>query len=317
MNTRAPFEIGGMTVRPGREAKLEIPVARLVTQTMVSLPVIVAHGKVDGPKLWLSAAVHGDELDGIEIIDRVLEYTDARSLRGTVVAVPIVNVFGFLQQSRYLPDRRDLNRCFPGSPRGSLGGQLANLFLREVILRCTHGIDFHTGSNLRTNVPQTRVNFELDGAEELARAFGAPFMVNSKTRSGSLRDAADRRGIPNLLYEAGESQRFTRQSVEGGVAGALRVMQHLGMIDDGPAPEASLLIGASRWLRAGRAGIASLHVDPGDAVEKGQILGRIREPLGKRKVRIVAPESGHVLGLSTNPIVNRGDALVHLGASDN
>jgi uncharacterized protein len=188
------------------------------------MPVVVINGKHPGPTVWLSGAIHGDELNGVEVVRRVLPRIDQRTLRGAIIAVPVVNVFGFVEQSRYLPDGRDLNRSFPGSARGSMASQLAALFMKEVVMQCELGIDLHTAAAHRTNIPQVRAN--LDDAETLAlaKAFGAPFIIDARLRDGSVRSAATKRGIKVLLYEAGQIHRFDEEAVEAGVDGVLRVL---------------------------------------------------------------------------------------------
>ncbi len=205
---RASFRIGELEVAPGRSATGELPIARQVTGTRISLPLQVVHGRSDGSTVWLSAAVHGDEINGVEIIRRVMRQLDARTMAGTVIAVPIVNVHGFLNGDRYLPDRRDLNRSFPGSPTGSLAARIANLFMTEIVSRCDVGIDLHTGSDHRTNLPQIRADLDDPETRALAEAFGAPLMLHSRIRDGSLRGAATERGATVLLFEGGEALRF-------------------------------------------------------------------------------------------------------------
>nr|WHW29206.1 putative deacylase [uncultured bacterium] len=202
---RPSFKIGDLDVAAGRSGIGELPVSRLVTGTHISLPLRVMHGVHDGPTVWLSAAVHGDEVAGVEIIRRVLATVDPRTLRGSVLAVPIVNVHGFLSGDRYLPDRRDLNRSFPGSPTGSLAGRIADLFMTEVVKRSDVGIDLHTGSDHRTNLPQIRADLDDPQTRELADAFGAPFMLHAKLRDGSMRAAATAADSTVLLYEGGEA----------------------------------------------------------------------------------------------------------------
>jgi len=309
-----PFTIANAVVQPGEARRLEIHVARLVTQTPLALPVVVVHGTRPGHRLWLSAAIHGDELNGTEIIRRVLLRVNPERLHGTLIAVPVVNVWGFLGQSRYLPDRRDLNRTFPGSAKGSLAARLAHLFLTEIVGHCTHGIDLHTGSNNRINLPQVRGDLDIPEVRELAEGFGAPLMIHGGAPRGSLREAAGRRGIPILVYEAGEPQRFNRRSIAVGTRGVLRTMQHLGMLK---APRhtrlgLSLEIRKTTWVRANRSGIAHLEVALRDQVEKGQVLGVMRDTLGDQVSRLRAPTDGIVIGHSTNPLVNRGEAVVHL-----
>ncbi|PZV08662.1 MAG: deacylase, partial [Leptolyngbya sp.] len=221
--------MGGETIPRGKRVRLDLPVARLTTGTMMSLPVTVISGKKPGPRLWLSAAIHGDELNGVDIIRRVAKALKPHRLNGTVIAVPVVNIFGLLEQSRYLPDRRDLNRSFPGSARGSMAGRLAHLFMTEVVSQCTHGIDLHTAAIHRINLPQVRADLQDPATYAFAQAFGAPVIIHASHRDGSLRQAAARRKIPTLLYEAGEALRFDAQAIQTGVDGIYRVMAYLGM----------------------------------------------------------------------------------------
>lgn len=221
--------IAESAIAPGKRRRLDIPVSRLPTQTSISLPVIVLNGQKPGPRLWLSAAIHGDEINGVEIIRQVLEKIQPKQLQGTLLAVPVVNVFGFIEQSRYLPDRRDLNRSFPGANNGSLASRLAYLFMKEIVNNSTHGIDLHTAASPRINLPQIRANLEDEHTQLFAKAFGAPLMIHATTRDGSLRQAASQKGIPILLYEAGEALRFDGEAIRIGVEGIMRVMEYLGM----------------------------------------------------------------------------------------
>ncbi|MEC4986014.1 MAG: succinylglutamate desuccinylase/aspartoacylase family protein [Oscillatoria sp. PMC 1068.18] len=299
---------------PATRRRLEIPVARLPTQTMLSLPVTVIHGIEPGPKLWLSAAIHGDELNGVEIIHQVLSQVNSQRLRGTLIAVPVVNVFGFIEQSRYLPDRRDLNRSFPGSETGSLASRLAYLFMKEIVSRCTHGIDLHTASNHRINLPQIRANLDDSETYRCAKAFGAPIVVHATTRDGSLRQAATKRGIPILLYEAGEALRFDTKAISVGVEGIFRVMNVLEMysVPDLLPPINSQEVSQSKWIRASRSGILRLQIKLGDFVDKRQILCSINDAFGETSVKIRAGVKGIVIGYTQNPLVNQGDGIVHL-----
>jgi hypothetical protein len=307
------FEIAGTRIGPGERRRLEIPVARLFTQTMLSLPVTVVTGTSGGPRLWLDAALHGDELNGAEVIRRVLDKLRPERLRGTVVAVPIVNVFGFVQQSRYLPDRRDLNRSFPGSARGSLAARLAHLFMNEVVARCTHGIDIHTGSHHRTNLPQVRANLDDPETARCARAFSAPLTIHAGAIKGSLRHAAAGRGIPILVYEAGEPQRFNDDAIRAGVSGVLRVMAALGMVPrvPGRAPR-SVEVRDTLWERSPRSGILHLRARLGQTVRENEPLCAIADAFGDEQVQVGASCDGIVIGRTNNPLVHRGDAIVHL-----
>ena len=314
MSSTSAIEIGGVAILPASRQQIELPVARLPTQTMLSLPVIAAHGVREGPTLWLSAAIHGDEINGVEIIRQVLQQISPQELTGTLLAVPIVNVFGFIEQSRYLPDRRDLNRSFPGSPRGSLAARLANLFVREIVNRSTHGIDLHTGSNGRGNLPQIRANLNDSETERCARAFGAPIAIHSTTRDGSLRQAATNLGIPVLLYEAGEALRFDSDAISVGVEGGMGVMATLGMYPM-PAertPQPFLKSHKTQWVRSPRSGILLLEVELGQQVTKKQKLGSIVDAFGTTNVKVTAPIDGAIVGLTNNPLVNQGDGIVHI-----
>jgi predicted deacylase len=310
-----PFSIGGAALVPGTRRTLELPVAPLPTDTSLSMSLAVVHGRRPGPVLWLSGAVHGDELNGIEIIRQVLRLVRPGDLAGTVLAVPIVNVFGFLNENRYLPDRRDLNRSFPGSIRGSLTAQLAHRFVSEIVLRSDYGIDFHTGSDHRTNLPQLRVDLGIAEVERMAQAFCAPVTVNAAYRDGSLRAYCSAKGIPLLVYEGGEASRFNEMAIRAGVDGTLRVLAELGMWTGEPPPPATgptVRVEHSHWERARRSGIVRIDVYPGQRVDRGQVLGIIGDAVGDRSVAVRATTPGLVLGYSRNPLCSQGDALVHI-----
>lgn len=308
------IEIAKEIIAPGQLRRFELPVSRLATQTLVSLPVAVVNGIEPGPKLWLSAAIHGDELNGVEIIAQVLGRVNPRKLRGTIIAVSIVNVFGFIEQSRYLPDRRDLNRSFPGSETGSLAFRLANLFMREIVDHSTHGIDLHTAAVHRTNLPQIRANLEDEITYRCAKAFSAPITIHSKTTPGTLRHAATKKGIPVLLYEAGEALRFDYRAIEFGVQGILRVMNCLEMYQDELVSTEinSLESSITKWVRASCSGIFHLEVQLGEQVTRKQELGFITNAFGEKRVPIRAIVNGIVISHIQNPLVNQGDAIIHL-----
>lgn len=279
----------------------------------MALPVMVLHGRADGPVMWLSAAVHGDELCGVEIIRRVIGSLDPRTLRGTLLAVPVLNVYGFNTGDRFLPDRRDLNRSFPGSARGSLAGRIAHLMMTEVVHRCSVGIDLHTGSDHRTNLPQVRGDLGNPLALEMAERFAAPLSLNARTRDGSLRAAATNAGAKVLLFEGGEADRFDEDAIETATSGVLRVMAGEQMVDDAPDPVGpTRLSWSSGWVRASRAGIAHTEVEPGVVVQPGDTLAVVHDPFGKRLSTIRARQGGMVIGLTRRPLVNRGDAVAHI-----
>ena len=316
--TGSPFTFGGTSIRPGRREHVDLPAGRLPSGTELSLPIQVVHGVEPGPTIWLSGAIHGDEIVGVEIIRQTLERIDEDRLVGTVIAAPVVNVFGFVAESRYLPDRRDLNRSFPGSKRGPLAGRLARLFLDEVVSVSDVGIDYHAGSDDRTNLPQVRGNMNDAGTRELAVAFGAPLFVHSKTIRGTLRATAVQRGKRVLLFEGGEPRRFSPEAVEAGVAGTLRVLGALGMIGDAPrAPDTPPRESRkTTWVRAPRGGIFRLETRLGAAVRRGERLGIISGPSGRGGHEVRANATGIVMGHAVNPLVHQGDGLLHIAELD-
>ena len=256
MAIRAPFTIGTTQIKAGHSAQVELPVSRLITGAQMSMPVTVFHGASNGPTMWINAAIHGDELNGVEIVNRVLSELNPRTMRGTLLAVPVVNVHGFITGDRYLPDRRDLNRSFPGSRKGSLASRLANIFMTEIVSHCEVGIDLHTASDNRTNLPQIRANLDDERTRELAQAFGPRMMLHAKTTRGTLREAGTKAGSIVLLYEAGEPARFTADAIETGVEGVRRVLRHLEIADwEGPPTAEVPISRSSRWVRASRSGV--------------------------------------------------------------
>jgi len=312
--------IGGQRVPAGTHAVIELPVTRLYTHAPVTMPVHVVHGRRPGPRLFLTAAIHGDELNGVEIIRRLLRSHSLRGLRGQLFAIPVVNVHGFIHHSRYLPDRRDLNRSFPGSDRGSLAARLAHLVMTEVVARCTHGIDLHTGSMHRSNLPQIRADLGHEETRRLAHAFGVPVLLDDTSRDGSLRQAAAELDIPTLLYEAGEALRFDEVSIRAGVRGIEHVMRELGML----APRRTRRVAAvdpvvaraSSWVRAPASGILNASVAPGARVHRGDPLGTISDPYGERETTVSAPHGGIVICRSNLPLANEGDALFRVARFD-
>ncbi|MEM6791122.1 MAG: succinylglutamate desuccinylase/aspartoacylase family protein [Myxococcota bacterium] len=319
---RAPFVFGrarSSPVRAGSKTIVDLPVARLPSGSWAHMPVAVVHGARPGPTAWISGAVHGDELNGIEIVRRVLRSVTPRKMRGTLLAIPIVNVFGVMNRSRYLPDRRDLNRSFPGSARGSMAARLARLFFDEVVARCVVGLDFHTGSAGRTNLPQLRCDLDDPETLRLARAFAAPVTYHAQTRDGSLRHAAVTAGVPTLLYEGGEAHRFDEDAVTVAVAGATRALVAMGMVDADDAAVApatpTIEVRTSRWMRAGRAGFARIAVPLGATVRAGDVVALVADAFGSQEIKVRSQIGGIVIGALREPQVHRGDALVHVAAT--
>ncbi len=313
-----PISIGETTIPPGERKRISLQIAKLPSNDWVSMPLEVINGRRDGPTIWISGAIHGDEIMGVEIIRRVLRQIEVSKLKGCLIAVPIVNVFGFVDQSRNLPDRRDLNRCFPGSMKGSLASRLAHMFMEEIVSHCSYGIDLHTGSNHRQNLPQIRANLSDPETKRCAQAFGAPIMIDAKNRDGSLREASLSRGIHCLLYEAGEPMRFDDAAIDIGQKGILRVMACLGMYGKKKKLlKPSLICGKSSWLRSRNGGILRTRVKLGDRVNKGDIVGEVGDAFGSKNSYIIARKEGVVIGMTANPLVYQGDAIVHVAEYSN
>lgn len=312
-------EIAGNVVAPGTRRRIQIPLSRRVTGAEVALPVEIVNGPRPGPRLFVCAAVHGDEINGVEIIRRLLRRRMTKVLRGTLIAVPVVNLFGFVGLSRYLPDRRDLNRTFPGSPTGSLAARLAHTFLTEIVESSSHGIDLHTGTVHRSNLPQVRACLDHEETRRLARAFGVPVLINSNVRDGSLRQAVLERDVPMLLYEGGEALRFDEAAIRAGVRGVVSVMRALDMLpprEGGPHGVEPFVARSSHWVRAPESGILRARAPLGATVTRGQHLGTVADPLGVAELPVEAPHPGIVIGRTELPLVNEGDALFHVATFD-
>ena len=307
------LNIGDVTIMPGEKKQIALPVAKLYTDADVSIPIHVIRAKKPGPIIFVSAAVHGDELNGIEIIRRFMRHSRLKLLRGTLIAVPMVNVYGVVNLSRYMPDRRDLNRCFPGSAKGSLAGRVAHIFLNEIVKHCDYGIDLHTGAIHRSNLPQIRANMADDETQSLANAFGVPVILNANLLDGSLRESAVRSGTRILLYEAGEALRFDEFSIRAGVKGILNVMQHLSMIRKKTAKKVvtPFIANGSQWLRANASGIVHNLANLGDRVSKDQVLAEINNPLGETIDLVRANRAGILIGKQNIPLVQEGEAMFH------
>lgn len=305
--------IGGQEIRPGERVKIDLHVAELYTHTPVTMPVEVVRGKLPGPTMFVSAAIHGDEINGVEIVRRLLHLPQLARLKGTLIAVPIVNVHGFLSLTRYCPDRRDLNRSFPGSVRGSVAGRLANLFATEIVTKADCGIDLHTGAIHRGNLPQIRANLDDPMTAKLAKAFGTPVNINANLRDGSLREFAASQGVPMLLYEAGEALRFDETCIRAGVRGVTHVMRELGMLPQRKAKVVEPVVArSSSWVRAEQSGILRPHVGLGARVKKGDVMATVSDPFGHHEVNLTAHYGGIVIGRLNLPLVNEGDAVFHV-----
>lgn len=309
--------IAGQEIRPGEFREIDINIARLPSHTQIDTPIYISRGMEDGPVLALMAGMHGDEINGMEIVRRILDGGLHQPKRGTVVCMPIVNIYGFLNYSREVPDGKDINRSFPGSRYGSLASRVAYHLMKEVVPYIDYGIDFHTGGAMRANYPQIRAVLEDNRNAELAAAFSAPFTIDAPFRPNSLRKEAAKKGKNIIVYEGGESLRFDLQAIEEGISGTLRLMKSLNMIDWAPDPrEQNKIIKSSLWVRAKHAGLFQANISCGQFVRKDEWVGTITDPFGEFKEQIKSPETGYVIGLNNIPVINAGDALIHIGLTD-
>jgi predicted deacylase len=312
---RKPIKIGGIEIKPGEDITVDLKVPDLYTHAGITLPVQVIHGKKEGPILFLSAALHGDEINGVEIIRRILRDKRIKKVRGTLLAIPVVNIYGFINKTRYLPDRRDLNRSFPGSESGSLAARMAHVFLNDIVAIATHGIDLHTAAIHRENLPHVRAVMDDEKTEQMARAFSMPVILNTSIVSGSLRESAEKAGTAVIVYEAGEALSFDEASIRGGVNGILSTMREIGML---PRRKKSrkeyvpLITESSTWVRASQSGILRVMAGLGATVQKNDLLGVISDPFGTKDEEVKATANGIIIGRTTTPLVNEGEALFHI-----
>ncbi len=306
--------IGEHIIKPGETRQLEIPVAKLYTDTDVFIPVHVIRSKKPGPIVFVSAAVHGDELNGVEIVRRLIQSKSLKVSGGSLILIPMVNVYGVLNQSRYMPDRRDLNRSFPGSKKGSLAGRVAHIFLEEIIKHCDYGIDLHTGAIHRSNLPQIRADLSDPITEELAMEFGASVVLNANLRDGSLRHTSIESGTRILLYEAGQALRFDELSIRVGVRGVLNVITKLGLVRRRRKQKVlePYIANDSSWVRANSSGIVRDLKKLGDRVRKGDALAEIGGPFGEVIDTVVANKAGIIIGKQNIPLAQEGDAMYHI-----
>ncbi|MFT7496163.1 MAG: putative deacylase [Urechidicola sp.] len=314
---RAPIEIAGVSIKPGSRQSIDIPLPSFYTHSSVNMPIHVVHGRKPGPVLLVTAAIHGDELTGVEVIRRLLMHKSIDRIRGTLIAIPVVNVYGFVSKSRYLPDRRDLNRSFPGSEKGSMASRLANVVMSQIVTHCTHIVDLHSAAVDRQNLPQIRAKISGEPEiEALARAFGVPVILDSNLLEGSFRSTAYDLGIPILVYEAGEALRFDEVSIRAGVRGVLNVMSALGMRLNRKEPRfsATMIANTSRWVRAPQSGILRALVAIGEKVAKGDTLAFVNDPLGENSGSISSPVDGIIIGKTNLPLVFEGEAIFNIAS---
>jgi predicted deacylase len=308
--------VGDESVAPGETARFFVDLAETIggSSRMLDAFVVVSRGVRPGPTLCLTAGIHGDELNGVEIAHRIYAQTSAKDLSGTLIAVPAVNMSGLRSGSRYLPDRRDLNRGFPGNPEGSLASRIAYRLYEGVIRHCEVLVDLHTGSASRTNLPQIRTDLESPPALAIARSFGVGVVLHGAGPEGSLRRSVLDAGVPAIIYEAGEPLRFEEDEIALGVRGVRNVMAHLGMTKGGARSARAEIYRKTTWVRSGKAiGIFLTNHRPGDRVKKGEALGEVTDPITEQRVPIEAPRDGRIIGMAVPQLVLPGYGLFHIG----
>lgn len=309
--------IGKESVAPGESKIINYDIARLPSGMMINMPVFVYRSKVEGPVLLLSGGLHGDEVNGIEIIRRMTsEGMFNKLIAGSIIAIPVLNVFGFLNYSREVPDGKDVNRSFPGDSNGSLASRVAWHLTKNILPLIDYGVDFHTGGAQRTNYPQMRYSLVDKNSELIAKAFAAPFTLNSGLIPKSIRHQGSKMGKPIIVFEGGESMRFDELSISEAIDGTKRLLCYLGMINEKYEERKGILLMDSSWIRANRAGLFKPFVDCGDPVQKNQPVGVINDPFGQYEIKVLSKYSGHIIGMNNNPVVHQGDALFHVGLEE-
>lgn len=308
------LKLCGNYIERGENRIINLNIARLPSATKIDIPIHVFRSKNDGPVLLLLAGLHGDEINGIEIIRKSMVSGSIIPKRGTVIAIPILNIFGFVYFSRETPDGKDINRSFPGGEGGSLASMIAYQFTNDILPIIDYGVDFHTGGESKSNYPQIRCDFSVEKNLELAKAFAPPMIINSQLMDKTIRKTAQKAGKPLLVYETGESLRLDLPGIEEGIAGTRRLMKYLGMLDQAkPTDNVPLILEKNSWLRSKASGLFRPTVQLGEKVKKRQVLGVINDPYGEFEVKIKAPHECYVFGVNNMPVVHQGEALFHIG----
>lgn len=314
-NKNKTIVINGDQIKPGENKLVKINISRLPTGTLIDIPVHVFNAKKPGPTVLLQAGLHGDEINGVETLRRMLEHSDFNIEKGAVIVVPILNIFGFIHFSRDVPDGKDVNRSFPGTKSGSLASRIAYHYTREILPHIDFGIDLHTGGGQRHNYPQVRYTAQDEISKRLAKIFNAPISFASGLIAGSFRKSAFKMQKPILVYEAGESMRFDEFAMEIARKGIRKILASYGMLN---IPEQDNLetvhLTSTRWVRASRAGMFIPEIKNGEAIQKGQTLGVVTDTFAKKSKTIVSPLDGYVFCVNHQAVVNQGDALFHIGS---
>lgn len=316
MKNNNVFELLGESILPGESKTIEVEIAKLHTMTKLKIPVIIERSKIDGPTVLFSACLHGDEINGTEIVRQIIRKQINKPKRGTIICIPIINIFGFLNQTREFPDKRDLNRVFPGSRTGSLASRFAHFLVTDIIPKIDYAVDFHAGGASRFNAPQIRIapnNLEL---KELASVFNSPFTLYSKNISGSFRNACTKLGVKMLLFEGGKSLDLNDMITEDGYQGAKRFLDHLDMLnlkkEAKKVSKKTIFIEKSSWVRANYSGMFHSMVTISAFVKKGDVMAIISDPFGKVEHKLKAPSDGYIINVNDAPIVYQGDAVFHI-----
>ena len=316
MRNTKPLLILNEAILPGERKTIYMEIAKLHTATKLRIPVIIERSKIDGPTVLFSAGIHGDEINGVEIVRSIIVQKINRPTRGTVICIPVVNMFGFVNKSREFPDGRDLNRMFPGSKKGSLASRFAFHLLKEIIPHVDYAVDFHAGGASRFNAAQIRIAPHNEELKKLADVFGAPFTLYSKNIAGTFRNACEKRNVKMLLFEGGKSLDINDHIAEEGVNGSKKLLAFLNMLSPKqlvpPHAEPTIYIAKSSWVRANRSGLFHDYNKIGCYVKKGFVLGSITDPFGKFEQKVKAPNDGYIINANHAPIVYQGDAIYHI-----
>lgn len=313
-SSKRTFEISGHLIPAGETREIYLKVSESFLSSNIQIPITVVRGWNPGPTAFVIAAIHGDEINGVDIVRRLIFDLDHHHLRGTLIAIPVANIPGFLAQSRYLPYHRDLNRHFPGKNRGNNAERMAHRLFHEVILKCDFGIDLHTAADGRMNLPHVRGDMSHPRVRTLARAFGATVLLDTPGQKGALRREATDAGVPTILFEAGETRKFSRKVSEEGLKGVLNVLMETGMWQGKKpkAPPFQVIVKSSDWIRTEKGGILNLEAKPGDLVYRRDVIGEVLNPFGKTVTEVRSSTTGIVIGVTTAPLAIPGTAIVHV-----
>ncbi len=309
------IEINDHKIKRGEQQSVKLKLAKLPSFDEIELPVHVYRAGQEGPVLLLTGGMHGDEINGVEIIRRMIEQKLIIPEAGSVIAVPLINIFGFIHRERDMPDGKDINRSFPGSKSGSLARLIAHTLMKQIFPQIDYGVDFHTGGDARINFPQIRCKLNVAKNRELAEAFSPPIIVNSSFVNHSFRQAAQKKGKQVLVFESGEANRLYEPGIIAAIDGTLRLMKYLGMRSTAPTGEKPQIFNKSSWVRAASAGMFHSGLSLGERVAKKDILGFISDPYGKERITIKSPRAGFLMGINKASVVHKGDALVHIACN--